>query len=94
MFPRPEVSADGLSLRHNGRTDVPPLIKIGSFSASAGLFGLIGSPLRLRTVELDRMEITIPPGGLRDRARPAGAAPKAEAEAGDSPPEPSNGLAS
>ena len=40
-FPRPEVSGDGLSLRHNGRSDVAPLIKIGSFSATAGLFGLM-----------------------------------------------------
>lgn len=75
VFPRPEVSGDGLSLRHNGRTDVPPLIKIGAFSATAGLFGLIGSPLHLRTVELDRMEISIPPGGLRGGAAPADAAP-------------------
>ena len=70
VFPRPEVSAGGLSLRHNGRTDVPPLIKIGSFSATAGIFRLIGSPLRLRTVELDRLEISIPPGGLRGSAAP------------------------
>ncbi len=69
VFPRPEVSGAGLRLRHNGRTDVPPLIAIGSYSASAGLLGLFSSPLRLRTVELDRLEITIPPGGLRDKRR-------------------------
>ena len=74
-FPRPAVSGDGLSLRHNGRTDVPPLIRIGAFSAGAGLLGLIRSPLRLRTVELDRMEITIPPGGLRGSVGTAGKAP-------------------
>ena len=27
VFPRAEVNASGLSLRHNGRTDVAPLIK-------------------------------------------------------------------
>jgi hypothetical protein len=69
VFPRPEVSGAGLRLRHNGRTDVPPLIAIGSYSASAGLLGLLRSPLRLRTVELDRLEITIPPGGLHDKRR-------------------------
>src|SRR4029450_12331349 len=54
----------GLVLRHKGRTDVAPLIKIGSYSASAGLWGLIHSPLHLKSVELDRLEISIPPGGV------------------------------
>jgi hypothetical protein len=71
VFPRPEVSGQGLRLRHHGRTDVPALIEIGSYSASAGLAGLMASPLRLRTVELERMEISIPPGGLAGDARPA-----------------------
>ncbi len=85
VFPRPQVSGDGLSIRHNGRTDVPPLIKIGAFSATAGLFGLIGSPLHLRTVEVDRMEISIPPGGLRGGAAPADPAPAENgSEAGSS----------
>jgi pimeloyl-ACP methyl ester carboxylesterase len=78
-FPRPEIRGTGLTLRHNGRTDVPPLIRIGSYSASAGLFGLLRSPLHLNTIELERLEITIPPGGLgksagsalRDVARPS-----------------------
>src|SRR5687768_5715244 len=71
VFPRPEVSGQGLRLRHHGRTDVPALIEIGSYSASAGLAGLMASPLRLRTVQLERMEISIPPGGLAGDARPA-----------------------
>lgn len=66
MFPRPEVSGAGLALRHNGRTDVPPLIKIDTYAASAGLFGLFSSPVRLRTVELNGLEISIPPGGIRE----------------------------
>jgi AsmA-like protein len=85
MFPRPEVSGAGLSLRHNGRTDVPPLIKIASYGASAGLFGLVGSPLHLRTVELEQLAITIPPGGLRgpngnaENPKPRDAAPPSAA---------------
>jgi hypothetical protein len=66
VFPRPEVTGGGLALRHNGRTDVPPLIKIDTYGASAGLFGLFSSPVRLRTVELQGLEISIPPGGVRD----------------------------
>jgi hypothetical protein len=74
VFPRPEVSGAGLRLRHNGRTDVPPLITIASYSASAGLLGLLRTPLRLRTVELERLEITIPPGGLNGDRRPSSGA--------------------
>ena len=67
-FPRPELSGGGLTLRHNGRTDVTPLIRIESFSASAGLWGLMRSPIRLKTVELEGLEISIPPGGVRGAA--------------------------
>jgi hypothetical protein len=64
LFPRPEIIGTGLTLRHNGRTDVTPLIRIQSFSASAGLWGLMRSPLHLKTVEVERLEISIPPGGV------------------------------
>jgi hypothetical protein len=43
VFPRPEIIGEGPTLRHNGRTGVPPLIRIGSYSASAGLMGLVRS---------------------------------------------------
>jgi hypothetical protein len=65
VFPRPEVNGSGLAVRLDGRTDVPPLIRIGTFGASAGVLGLSGTPVRLRSVELDRLEIHIPPGGIR-----------------------------
>ncbi len=64
VFPRPEVLGQGLILRHNGRRDVPPLLTVPSFSASAGLLGLSAMPLRLKTVLLDGLEINIPAGGL------------------------------
>ena len=64
IFPRPEILGTGLILQHHGRKDVAPLIKIGSYSASAGLWGLMSSPLYLKSVELDRLEISIPPGGV------------------------------
>jgi hypothetical protein len=31
VFPRPEIIGTGLTLRHNGRTDVTPLIRIQSY---------------------------------------------------------------
>jgi hypothetical protein len=82
IFPRPELHGTGLTLRHNGRTDVAPLIRIQSYSASAGLWGLMNSPLRLKTVELDRLEISIPPGGVRGRPQKS-----AHATPRGSPPE-------
>lgn len=75
-FPRPEVIGGGLAIRHNGRTDVTPLIRIESFSASAGLWGIMRAPLRLKTVEMDRLEISIPPGGVHSvDGRPSRAEP-------------------
>jgi AsmA-like C-terminal region len=72
IFPRPEILGTGLVLRHKGRRDVAPLITIESYSASAGLWGLINSPLHLKSVELDRLEISIPPGGVHgDLADPS-----------------------
>jgi hypothetical protein len=84
-FPRPEVTGGGLQLRHNGRTDVPPLIKIDTYGASAGLFGLFSSPVRLRTVELSGLEISIPPGGMRhvDAENGLGANPPRSQPSGD-----------
>src|SRR5690242_14273098 len=67
IFPRPEVSGTGLVIRHKGRRDVPPLITIKSFSASAGLVGLLWGPLHLHTVDLEGLQIHVPPGGLKSQ---------------------------
>ncbi len=64
IFPRLRIAGDEVVVRHQGRTDVPPLITIQSFSADASLIGLLGRPLRLRQVHLDGLEINVPPGGL------------------------------
>ena len=65
MFPKPRAEGTGLTFRHRGRTDVPPLISIESFDTSAGLAGLIQTPVRLETVRIKGMAVRIPPGGLR-----------------------------
>jgi hypothetical protein len=83
VFPRPEILGSGLVLRHNGRTDVPPLLQIPSFSASAGLWGLRDRPLHLKTVELDGLDIRIPPGGLNP-----GSSSNSERYDGMTPPPP------
>lgn len=70
VLPRPRVTGTGLRLRHKGRTDVPPLISIDSFDASADIRGLLGTPLHLGTVALDGLDIRVPPGGLNRGAKP------------------------
>src|SRR5688572_25198587 len=65
VFPTLSVGGTDLHLRHMGRTDVPPLISVGAFEASAGLYGLYGRPFHLRTVTLGRLEIRLPPGGMK-----------------------------
>jgi hypothetical protein len=64
VLPRLRVQGEGVVLRHRGRSDVPPLVSIGSFAADATLFGLFARPLRLTRVYLDGLEINVPPGGL------------------------------
>lgn len=88
VLPRIRVAGEGLTLHHKGRTDVPPLIAIGAFSAEASLFGLVGGPLHLSRVQLTGLQINIPPGGLKMRgASPATppAAPSASTPATSTP---------
>ena len=65
IFPQPEVSGTGLVVRYKGRRDVAPLITVKSFSASASIPGLIFKQLHLKTIDLEGLEIRVPPGGLR-----------------------------
>jgi len=75
LLPRPRVRGEGLTIRHHGRTDVVPLIQVGTYTATAGVGGLLRTPIHLDVVELDRMDISIPPGGLRNSAHAEGASP-------------------
>jgi hypothetical protein len=65
MFPRPRAAGTKLTLRHNGRTDVPPLITIDSFETSAAMLDVLRTPVRLDRVAVDGLAVRIPPGGLR-----------------------------
>jgi hypothetical protein len=64
ILPQPRATGTGLTLRHKGRTDVPPLITIDSFETSAALAGLVRTPIHLVTVKITGMAINVPPGGL------------------------------
>jgi hypothetical protein len=64
VFPRPRASGTTLTLRHNGRTDVPPLITIDSFETTAALLDLLRTPVRLSKVAIQGLVVRMPPGGL------------------------------
>ena len=61
FFPIPTVTGRGIMVRHHGRTDVPPLIQIREFSATASFTGLLGKPLHIHTVHLKGLIIQFPP---------------------------------
>src|SRR5882672_4778471 len=65
LFPGARIQGSGLVLRHEGRTDVPPLISIGEFSAQAGITGLLGKPWKIEQVKLKDLVIQVPPKGER-----------------------------
>jgi hypothetical protein len=61
IFPRPRVTGEGFVLRHRGRTDIPPLVQVARFSASASWTGLLRRPRRVAIVRLEGLRIHIPP---------------------------------
>jgi hypothetical protein len=65
IFPQPAVRGTGLVVRYKGRRDVPPLLTVKAFSASASVPGLMFKRLHLKTIDLEGLEIRVPPGGLR-----------------------------
>ena len=65
LFPGARIQGSGLALRHEGRTDVPPLISIAEFSAEAGIMGLLWKPWKIQQVRLKGLVIQIPPPAQR-----------------------------
>ena len=70
VFPRPRASGTTLTLRHKGRTDVPPLITIDSFETTAALLDLLRTPVRLSKVAIQGLTVRMPPGGLNPGGKP------------------------
>lgn len=70
IVPRPAI--DGTRLRiqlRDAPADVPALLSVNAFSASAPFAGLMGSKIRLGNVSLVGTDIRIPPGGLKPAVR-------------------------
>jgi len=65
VFPALKTSGTDLTFRYEARTDVPPLITIPSFSASAPISGMLGDRLRIANVRLDGLQIYVPPDRLK-----------------------------
>ncbi len=61
IWPSVSIHGTGLVLRHEGRTDVPPLFTIEEFWAEAPIRGLLKRPWRINRIRLRAMTITIPP---------------------------------
>jgi len=61
LLPTLALSGKGVVLRHNGRTDVPPLLSIAEFSGSASLWSIFARPWHIQRVSLKGLKIEIPP---------------------------------
>ena len=93
-FPTVHITGSGLTIRHKGRRDVPPLVSIRSFTMDGGLLGLLDRPRRFRTVTLTGLQVSIPPGGFkRGAADDSSAAPGAAWRKRDQTPDDADGPA-
>ncbi len=61
VFPHLGVAGEGLTLRHHGRKDVPPLIRIEKFSFTAGIMDLLRPVKHIPLLRIENMIINIPP---------------------------------
>jgi hypothetical protein len=65
VLPQFHAEGVGLTIRHRGRRDVPPLISIKRFSAEGNVFRLLQR--HVTRVGVDELDIEIPPARNRDR---------------------------
>src|SRR5215471_4580999 len=65
VLPKLRVEGRGLTIRHMGRRDVPPLISIKRFSAEASVSTLYRR--HISTVAVDGLDIQIPPDHNRTK---------------------------
>jgi hypothetical protein len=63
-----EVNGSGLIVRRNGGPDAPPLLEIRKFNFEIDLAALFESPKILKRVNVEGMQIIVPPKGTRDSA--------------------------
>jgi len=61
LFPRTRVTIEGLVLRHNGRTDIAPLIQAKEIIVDASLLELLRPKMHISTVRLIGLQMNTPP---------------------------------
>jgi hypothetical protein len=61
VSPGIEVTGEGLTLRHHGRRDVPPLIQLKKFSFTASILGLLRPVKHIPVVRIEDLVINIAP---------------------------------
>ena len=59
IFPSLRAEGRGLTIRHRGRDDVPPLIRVARFSAESTMMSLLHR--HISRVDIDGLDIEIPP---------------------------------
>ena len=66
IYPRPAITGSRLRIQmRNADPELPPLVSVSAFQASAPFSGLIGPRVRLGNVSLVGTDIRIPPGGVK-----------------------------
>jgi hypothetical protein len=65
LFPVVRVTGEGLVLHYHNRTDLPPFVRIKTFSADAGWKSLWQETKHIRTLRLEGLEIKLPPKSER-----------------------------
>ena len=66
LFPRVRVSGEGLVMYYQGRSGVPPFIRIKAFYADAAIGSLLQNTKHVSTLRLEGLEINIPPKSERE----------------------------
>jgi hypothetical protein len=66
-FPVLTVTGKNLVLRRHDTAQLPPLISIEEFEATAGILGILRSPRRIERVSLKGLKINVPPERDKDR---------------------------
>ena len=77
-----QVEGRGLTLRHKGRRDLPPMFAMDSFHFGIDLGTLLGSPRTVPLVAIQGMRIHIPPKGDRPEVDWKGRTRKSDAVIG------------
>jgi len=61
VFPRMQVSGEGLSIHYRNRPETTPMMRIEKFSFELGFWSIFRAPHRINRIHIQRVVITVPP---------------------------------